>query len=162
MPTLQEPQLVNLMGHSAGAIIFAIFLFLMFRDRSGTRLRGSWLSVAAGTLAFLWNAGSLAVLLTASVSPVRAEWMAFFSFSVLSLLPAVLLNISLDGSFSFTISLGYGLSVIAVCMHLLEIFHPAAGYHERALLLITIGFGILTAISVIRIAFQGHSNTRLK
>jgi hypothetical protein len=51
MSTFHEAQLVNAIGHSAGAIIFGIFLYLLLRDRSGARLRGSWLSFAAGGLA---------------------------------------------------------------------------------------------------------------
>ena len=70
MNSLHELQLVNTLGHSAGAIIFGIFLYLLLRDRAGTRLRGSWLSVAAASLAFLWNVGSLAVLITPSNDPV--------------------------------------------------------------------------------------------
>src|SRR6266568_1474536 len=62
MPNTHEPVLVNAIGHSAGAIVFGIFLYLLLRDRGATRLRGSWRSVAAAALAFLWNLGSLAAL----------------------------------------------------------------------------------------------------
>ena len=63
MSNLHEPIFVNIIGHTAGAIIFGIFLFLFLRDRSAAANRGSWLSAAAAGLAFLWNFGSLAVLL---------------------------------------------------------------------------------------------------
>jgi hypothetical protein len=76
MSTFHETQLVNTLGHSAGAIIFGIFLYLLLRDRSGTRLRGSWLSFAAGGLAFLWNIGSLAVLITSAGNARAAEALA--------------------------------------------------------------------------------------
>jgi hypothetical protein len=62
MSGMEESQLVNTIGHSAGAIIFGIFLVLLLRDRAPTGLRSSWRSLSAAALAFLWNIGSLAVL----------------------------------------------------------------------------------------------------
>ena len=152
MNSLHELQLVNTLGHTAGAILFGIFLYLLLRDRAGARLRGSWLSVTAASLAFLWNAGSLAVLVVPADQP-RAGWVIFFSFAVLSLLPAVLLHLSLDG-FDPVVASGYGLSAVAIGMHLLELVHPGLGYQSRALLLITVGFGALTAIAVAKVALQ--------
>ncbi|MCX6622693.1 MAG: hypothetical protein NTY38_16820, partial [Acidobacteria bacterium] len=53
--TVHEPLLVNTLGHSIGALLFGIFVFLLLNDRSRSRLRESHLSIAAGTLAFGWN-----------------------------------------------------------------------------------------------------------
>ena len=86
MSGMEESQLVNIIGHSAGAIIFGIFLVLLLRDRAPTGLRSSWRSLSAAALAFLWNIGSLAVL-THSLGS-RSDLLVAFSFSVLSLLPA--------------------------------------------------------------------------
>ncbi len=160
MSTFHTTELVNTIGHSAGAIIFGIFLYLLLSDRAGARLRGSWLSFAAGGLAFLWNIGSLAVLFTSTRNARVAELVAFFCFSVLSLLPAVLLHLSLEGSFVSVIASGYTLSAIAVAMHWWELFRPGFDYHRAALLLITVGFAILTAISVIGVARQADANRR--
>ena len=107
MSSLHEPQIVNILGHFAGAIIFGIFVYLLLRDRAGTRLRGSWLSVAAGSLAFLWNVGSLSVLIASSANSEYTRILVWFSFSVLSLLPAILLHLSLERSFRPIIALGY-------------------------------------------------------
>jgi signal transduction histidine kinase len=156
MSNIHEPQLVNAIGHSAGAIIFGIFLYLVLRDRSGARLRGSWLSVAAAGLAFLWNVGSLTVLITEASHFTAAEVLASFCFVVLSLLPAVLLHLSLDRAFAPVIACGYLLSAVAMGMHLWE-FVDGTRYHQPALLLITVGFSILTAISVTVLAFQRAS-----
>ena len=117
MSTFHETQLVNTIGHSGGAIIFGIFLYLLLRDRSGTRLRGSWLSFAAAGLAFLWNIGAIAALIASTRNAGLAELIVFFCFAVLSLLPAVLLHLSLDGSFAPVIASGYGLSAIAIGIH---------------------------------------------
>jgi two-component system LytT family sensor kinase len=162
LSTFHETQLVNTIGHSAGAIIFGIFLYLLLRDRSGTRLRGSWLSFAAAGLAFLWNIGALAALIASTRNANLAELIVFFCFAVLSLLPAVLLHLSLDGSFTPVIASGYALSAVAIGVHLEELLHPGVNYQRRALLLITIGFGILTGISVAMVAFQGDSDRRAK
>ncbi len=162
MSTFHETQLVNTIGHSAGAIIFGIFLYLLLRDRSGTRLRGSWLSFAAAGLAFLWNIGSLAVLIISTRNAGLADVVAFFCFAVLSLLPAVLLHLSLDGSFFSIIASGYGLSAIAIGMHFWQLIHPGLNYQRRALLVITVGFAVLTGISVAAVALQGEGNRRAK
>ena len=77
------------------------------------------------------------------------------SFSVLSLLPAVLLHISLGGSQPLVVRGGYLLSAIAVGMHFSEIFGNHSELHLPALLLITAGFLVLTASAVARIAFGG-------
>ena len=162
MTSLHELQLVNTLGHSAGAVLFGIFLYLLFRDRAGTRLRGSWLSVAAASLAFLWNVGSLAVLMMPANRSVETSVVVFLSFSVLSLLPAALLHLSLAESFDLVIAAGYGLSAMAVGMHLWELLHPDAGYQRRALLLITVGFSVLTAIAVISVALQSAEHRKAK
>jgi two-component system, LytTR family, sensor kinase len=162
MNSLHELQLVNTLGHSAGAIIFGIFLYLLLSDRAGTRLRGSWLSVTAASLAFLWNIGSLAVLVMPANRPVETGLVVFFSFSVLSLLPAVLLHLSLTDGFDSVVAMGYGLSAAAIGIHLWELLHPDAGYQRRALLLITAGFSMLTAIAVAKVALQAGEQRRAK
>jgi len=163
LSTFHETQLVNTIGHSAGAIIFGIFLYLLLRDRSGTRLRGSWLSFAAAGLAFLWNIGALAALIASTRNANVAEIIVFFCFAVLSLLPAVLLHLSLDGSFAPVVASGYGLSAIAIGIHFWELLHPGLDYQRRAIILITVGFAILTGISVAAVALQqGASDRRAK
>ena len=50
MPAYEKALLINLVGHAAGTVIFAIFLGLFLRDRVGSRLRGSRLTVSAAAL----------------------------------------------------------------------------------------------------------------
>ena len=125
-------------------------------------MRGSWLSFAAAGLAFLYNIGALAALIASTRNAGLTEAIVFFCFAILSLLPAVLLHLSLDGSFAPVIACGYGLSAAAIGMHFGELLHPGLNYQRRALLLITVGFGILTVISVIGVAMQGDSDRRAK
>jgi hypothetical protein len=84
---IHEPLLVNAIGHSAGAVIFGIFLFLFLKDRGSSRfLRGSWLSFGAGGLAFLWDVISLAVIVSAAQGSGYERFLIAFSFVMLSLL----------------------------------------------------------------------------
>ena len=78
----------------------------------------------------------------------------------MSLLPAVLLHLSLDGSFAPVIASGYGLSAIAIGIHFWELLHPGLDYQRRAILLITVGFAILTGISVAAVALQRNDSDR--
>lgn len=155
MPNIHEPQLVNLIGHSAGAVIFGIFLLLLLRDRAAVRLRASWPSITAAALAFLWNVGSLAVLMYVNAYGVAPRVLIAFSFSVLSFIPAVLLHLSLDGRFPIFTAFGYALSATAMAMH----FY---GLGQYALLLITIGFGLLTVAALIGLAAGREADKRRK
>lgn len=149
MPDSHEPLLINTLGHSAGALIFGIFLFLLLRDRAGARLRGSWLSVAAAGLAFTWNAGSLLGLTAVDIDPWTVSFITACAFSSLSLLPAVLLHLSVNGKLKPVVATGYILSAFSVVMHFTELVRPGPEYHRLALLLITIGFSALTVAAVV-------------
>ena len=70
------------------------------------------------------------------------------SFSVLSLLPAVLLHISLRSRHRALWVAGYVVSFAAVILHIGDAVTSAPRFHYAALLLVTIGFGVLTTISV--------------
>src|ERR1700756_4196561 len=160
MSGMEESQLVNTIGHSAGAIIFGSFLVLLLRDRAPTGLRSSWRSLSAAALAFLWNIGSLAVL-THSLGS-RPDLLVAFSFSVLSLLPAVLFDLSLDGQLRPIIGAGYALRFLAVAMHLWQIVDSSRDYERKALLLITVGFASLTCVALIGLAVQSDREKRKK
>ena len=76
------------------------------------------------------------------------------SFSVLSLLPAVLLQVSLETRAPVLTGAGYVLSAVAVIMHFWEIRGNGPALHQTALLVITIGFLIL-AIAAVTVASMG-------
>ena len=148
MITLNQPLLINILGHAAGALIFGIFLALLFSSRGWSGDRGRNLSAFAATLSLLWNLGSLVALTWPGLSPSLAAWLVAISFSVLSLLPAVLLQISLERRLPALVVAGYLLSATAAVMHFWEIRGHGAELHQAALLLITIGFLALTGIVV--------------
>lgn len=143
---MNESLLVNTLGHSAGVLIFGIFLYLLIQDRASHRLRGSTKSMLAAALAFAWNLTSLIVLGTNQAGQF-ADLTAAIGFSVLSLLPAVLFDLCLRDRFRVLVRLGYGLSVISILLHAAELSRQGARYHLWGLELITIGYGVLTGIA---------------
>jgi two-component sensor histidine kinase len=155
-----QPVIVNAIAHVAGAIVFGIFLVLALRGSPGRRPRQSLLSIASALLALLWNVGSLASL-TMTAGGIR--WTAeAVSFCSLSLLPAVLLHVSLNNRFRNLAAAGYLLSATATAMHLSESVWPTLHLHKLALWVITFGFGALTvvyAMSVLRDGKEARGRT---
>ncbi len=157
---VHEPLIVNVIGHLAGTIVFAIFLVLALRGSPGRRSRQSLLPVASAVLALLWNAGSFATLLLSSGSV--HWWVEALSFCSLSLLPAVLLHLSLHSRLRAIAITGYLLSAAATAMHLSEGLAPALHLHKWALGVITYGFGALTLVYagiVLREGGETHGRT---
>src|SRR5467141_2559710 len=94
--SIHAPVLVNTIGHCAGAVIFGILLYLFVVNWRRTREERSTLPALAAALAMLWNIGSLIALANVSGGGAVVNIIIAASFSVLSLLPAVLLHISLQ------------------------------------------------------------------
>lgn len=159
--SLHAPTLVNTIGHSAGVIIFAILLYLLFldwrRNPKGKRILPS----VAAALALLWNLGSMVGLATDPRSGFPADLIIAISFSVLSFLPAVLLHISCPDAKQLVIA-GYIVSCSSAILHFIDLATGSARYHYAAILLITLGFGILTAaIAVLEaVGRTRHEGTR--
>ena len=149
-----QPLMVNVAGHLAGAIVFGIFLVLALRGSAGRRLRQNWLSIGSAGLAWVWNVGSLAAMLS---SAGRVHWvLEALSFCSLSLLPAVLLHLSLDGRFRAAARAGYTLAAAAIALHLCEDLVPELPLHRLALWLITFGIGALTAACTVGLLREGR------
>lgn len=144
---MRESLLVNTLGHSAGVLIFGIFLYLLIEDRAARRLRGSAKSMLAAALALVWNLASLVVLGMGSRDIAEAPAAAAIAFSVLSLLPAVLFDLCLAHRQRRLVMAGYALSAIAIVLHLAELLQTREPYHRWGLGLITTGFGLLTCIA---------------
>ena len=145
---LNQPLLINILGHAAGALIFAIFLFLLYSGRGWSGMQGRYLSGLAAGLCLVWNLGSLVVLAWPTLPPRVLDIVVAVSFSMLSLLPAVLLQVSLEGDWPALVAAGYALSTTAVFMHFWEIQGNGAKLHQTALMVITVGFLILAVVAV--------------
>jgi two-component system, LytTR family, sensor kinase len=153
MSIAPEPILVNALGHTAGAVVFGIFLFLLLKDSSAGR--DSRLSILAAALSFVWNLGSL-IGLTLSSGTASANAVTAASFGALSLLPAVLLNIALDRKHPLIYWSGYACSAAAVVLHVAEPLVGDPTFHKRAITLIEFGFTLLTALAAVAIAREGQ------
>jgi two-component system, LytTR family, sensor kinase len=155
---VKESVLVNTLGHAAGVLIFGIFLFLLIQDRAARRLRGGGKPMLAAALALVWNLASLLVL--GFGAGLGTDTVAF---SVLSLLPAVLFDLCLAERHRRLVISGYGLSSVAIVLHVAELIGHDPRYHRWGLTLITIGFVALTCIAagaVWRDANQHDANRR--
>src|SRR5450755_1989951 len=145
---LNQPLLINILGHAAGALIFAIFLVLLYSGRGWSGMQGRYLSALAASLSLAWNLGSLVVLAWPALPAPVLGLVVATSFSVLSLLPAVLLQVSLEGAWPALVGAGYVLSATAVVMHFWEIQGNGAALHQTALLVITVGFLTLAVVAM--------------
>jgi two-component system LytT family sensor kinase len=146
--SIHEPVLVNTIGHCAGAVLFGMLLYFFLLNWRRDREERTRLPVLAAALAFLWNIGSLVALGVGRQGGPAADIIVAASFSVLSLLPAVLLHISL-GSHHRPLWLGgYVLSFVAIALHVADLITRSTRLHFAALLLVTAGFAVLTALSV--------------
>ena len=154
MPGWNQPLLINILGHSAGALIFSIFLVLLYSGRGWSGSRGRYLPGLAAVLSLLWNLGSLVVLTWPGLPAAVQGILVACSFSTLTVLPAVLLHISLGGRNRGLVIAGYVLGAIASGMHFVEIRGNAAAWHEAALLVTTIGFLLLTALAAASAAYS--------
>ena len=92
---LRDPILINTIGHSAGLLLFAFIIILFVRDRRSHGIRPTKLSILAASLALAWNIGSLIALVPGSAKLISLDLVMTGAFSVLSLLPAVLLHLTL-------------------------------------------------------------------
>ena len=146
---IHGPVLVNTMGHCAGVLIFGILFYLFVVSWRRAREDRSLLPALAAGLAMLWNAGSLIALARGDGDDGATNIITTISFSALSLLPAVLLHISLGALRRSLWSAGYILSVVSIGLHVTDLITGSVRFHSAALLLVTIGFGALTVISVI-------------
>jgi two-component system LytT family sensor kinase len=147
--SIHEPVLVNTIGHCAGAVLFGMLLYFFLLNWRHHREERTKLPALAAALAFLWNIGSLVALGVGRQGGPAADVIAAASFSVLSLLPAVLLHISLGPSHHRPLWLsGYVLSFAAIALHVADLITRSSSLHFAALLLVTVGFAVLTAISV--------------
>lgn len=160
MPGLNDPLLINVLGHAGGALIFVIFLTLLFSGRGWSGGRGRYLSGLAAALSLIWNLGSLIVLVFPRLPEPVVQIVVAASFSVLSLLPAVLLHLWLEKGRPALVWGGYSLSALAVGMHFWEIRGHGVALHQSALLLITVGFLVLTGAAVAAPAFRSGSRHR--
>ncbi len=145
----REPLLINTVGHAVGLMLFSVLVVLLISDGRRRGYKHTSLSLAAATLALLWNLGSLLVLAVSNDAGRSVGTLAAGSFSVLSILPAVLLHLVLRGNLKGVVAGGYLVSAAAVVLHLFELQDAPSRFHQWALFLISGGFPILIGIAIV-------------
>jgi two-component system LytT family sensor kinase len=151
--SLRDPVLINTIGHSAGVLLFGFIIVLLLRDRRSHALpdlRETKLSIVAAALAFGWNVGSLIALGASNPDSLSMRIVMTASFAVLSMLPAVLLDVALHGQLRMFTNVGYVISSLAIFLHVMELFVRGSTAHQLALLLVAAGFAMLTVLAVIQ------------
>jgi hypothetical protein len=143
---LLDPVLINTVGHTAGILLFGFIIVLITRDWRNFGVRQTRLSLLAAYLALGWNAGSLTALASNGRGPVFIGLVMTASFAILSLLPAVLLQVALQRGHHRIVAAGYTVSSVAVLLHCAELFFPSVMLHHLSLLVIAVGFALLTAL----------------
>ncbi|MGC2656762.1 MAG: histidine kinase [Bryobacteraceae bacterium] len=145
---LRNPVLINTIGHTTGVLLFGLIIALLVRDRRAHGIRETKLSLIAAALAFAWNVGSLISVAANNPDSLTMQVIMTASFAVLSLLPAVLLQVVLRGQFPSIARAGYAISGAAVLLHVWELFVTSPEPHQIALLLVAIGFAVLIVVAV--------------
>ena len=153
MITPTEPLLANLLGYSAGTLVFGLFTALLLQDRAGRQLPGSRLTLATAAMALLWNAGSLGLLFTGSTV------LMVVTTSALSLLPALLLDLLLRHRLRLIAWCGYALSAAAMGLHTSETWFNVNDLHSLTLVVTAAGFALLTAVAGLAL-YRAHVAAR--
>lgn len=148
MSPAAQPLLANWIGYTAGAVVFGIFLVLVLKDLAGRGLRASWRTVAAAAMAFVWNTGALANLF------IDSFLLRLTTTAALSLLPALLLDLLLEGRTRRLIAAAYAVSALSVVLHALEPFVRGLPLHHRTLQITALGFAPLTVAAVVHLRRQ--------
>ena len=154
----RDPAFINTIGHAAGLLLFGVIIVLLIGDRRAHGVRQTRLSVAAAGLAFAWNVGSLVALASHDASSRFISLVMAVSFSVLSLLPAILLQLAV------TKTPAHDCSVRLRDQHRCGLSARVRAIQRKfiaasiALLLIAVGFGVLTVMAFL-IGRRGPKNS---
>lgn len=140
----RDPILINTVGHWAGVLLFSVTILLLLRNWKLHGITRVKLPLIAAGLALGWNLGSLIVVGWPGANPVWLATLITASFSMLTLLPAVLLQVVSRGRQGFITGIGYAVSIAAMSLHVTELFSMNGTLHQAALLLVAVGFGSLS------------------
>src|SRR5438270_6814486 len=89
----RDPILINTVGHWAGVLLFSVTILLLVRNWRLHGIRSVKLPLIAASLALGWNLGSLIILGWSGANRIWLSVVIAASFSMLTILPAVLLQV---------------------------------------------------------------------
>jgi two-component system, LytTR family, sensor kinase len=146
---LPDPVLINTVGHTAGLLLFGVIIVLLVRDGRAHGMQQIKLSLIAASLALGWNAGALISLASPNPGSFPVRTVTTASFTLLSFLPAVLLQVALQGQRRLIVWLGYAVSLCAASLHFADLLVLDSRLHQTALIVIATGFDCLTIIAFV-------------
>jgi two-component sensor histidine kinase len=149
----RDPILINTVGHWAGVLLFSVTILLLVRNWRLHGIKSVKLPLIAAGLALGWNLGSLFILGWPLASPVLLATVVAASFSMLTMLPAVLLQVVNRGQHRIITGLGYGLSIAGMSLHVTELLSTNGHLHQIALLVVAVGFGGLSVAALVADCF---------
>ena len=149
----RDPILINTVGHWAGVLLFSVTILLLVRNWRLHGIRSVKLPLIAAGLALGWNLGSLIILGWPEAILFGVAAVSTASFSMLTMLPAVLLQVGSRGRQQLITGIGYGVSIAAMCLHIAELFSTHGPLHQLALLLVAAGFGALSVAALVTDCF---------
>ncbi|MEJ7713434.1 MAG: hypothetical protein WKF84_27225 [Pyrinomonadaceae bacterium] len=171
MNTIDIAALLNLLGFTSGAVLYAMLLTLVMRhaphafNRAATAIPTvNRLLFATSLLGLMWNVGSLITAALGNFGINRQlSVLSVASFSALGFLPAVVVHSTLqtrDGRIGVAARLlklaAYGLSTIAGCLHFYVSFTVGASFSDLALRTLTIGYLVLVLMLLLTKRQTGH------
>ncbi|HXE14442.1 MAG TPA: histidine kinase [Bryobacteraceae bacterium] len=145
----RDPLTINTVGHSVGLLLFAVVVALLIADWRRNGIRQTGLTLIAASLALLWNLGSLFVLASFKGPGLTLDALVTFSFAVLSVLPAVLLNIVFQRKRRAIVISGYVLGIVAVLLHVWEVILAQPRLHQWALIVIAAGYAAVLGVAIL-------------
>ncbi len=135
---------IDTVGHCAGLVFFGLLILLLYRASPLTRRSGGNLSILAAITVFLWNLAELVAIATAAHPLPISYPAAYVGFCCLTLLPALLLDISLEGRLRELSWLGYLLSGLCITLQSEQYGFSIADRSRLALLVLSSGFVLLS------------------
>jgi signal transduction histidine kinase len=156
----RDPILINTVGHWAGVLLFSVTILLLVRNWRLHGMKSVRLPLIAAGLALGWNLGSLVILGWPDANSIWLAAVVTASFSMLTMLPAVLLQVASRGRQRTITGIGYGISISAASLHVAELFSTNGGLHQMALLLVAVGFGGLSAAALVADCFLAAERDR--
>lgn len=145
----RDPILINTVGHWAGVLLFLVTILLLVRNWRLHGVTSVKLPLIAAGLALGWNLGSLVILGWPGANPVWLAAVITASFSMLTMLPAVLLQVAVRARHRVITALGYLLSTAAMSLHVAELFSGSSFLHQTSLLVVAVGFACLSGVALI-------------
>jgi Histidine kinase len=147
---------LNLVGLSIGAALYAMLLAMVVRARSGLApletetARGDPLPLATAILGLIWNLCAFWIYAVAPLVLAGRGWIAVCGFSALGLLPAVVVHSVVRDDRAPLIVVAYFVSAIAAGLHVYAAARGGAVPSTTALRLLTFCFiGLLAPLAVV-------------